>query len=129
MSKTYLQSQTLEDRVQAGVDASNGAGTLLVEAGTTPLIRKGHMGRIVSCTNASAVALTLPQDSADPSINIGDSCRVRMDGAGQVTVTAGSGATLHKAAATAKILAQYGEVRITKVAVNTWSVNGELAAS
>lgn len=129
MSKTYRQSVPLQDQVDSAVDAANGGGTIVVETGTTPLIRKVHMGKIVSCTNASAVALTLPQDSADTSINIGESFRARMDGAGQVTVTAGAGATLRKAAATAKILAQYGEVRITKVAANTWSANGELAAS
>lgn len=129
MTVTYLQSDTYENRIAASVAAVNGANGWVVEAGATPLIRKAHMGKIVSCTLGTAVALTLPRDSADPSIAIGDSFRCRMDGAGQVTITAGAGVTLRKAGATAKILAIYGEVVCTKIAADTWAVNGELAAS
>jgi len=129
MTQTLRQSSTFEDRLNAAESAAKGAQTVITDTGTTVSIQKKHMGALLICNNGSATAATLPSDSTDPSINIGEWVDIYMLGAGQVTVTAGAGVTLRKAAATAKILAQYGKVRATKIAANTWSVNGELAAA
>jgi hypothetical protein len=134
MTKTFYQSQTLEDRVNGSqmdiVDLQAGLGVIRSIAAYTDAhtLVASDNGKLVQVSKATAAALTVPQDS-DADLPIGFQCQVQQTGAGAVTVTAGTGATLQKAAATAKILAQYGLVTVTKVAADTWAVNGELAAS
>lgn len=129
MTQILRQSATFEDRLLAAENAANGKQLVITDTGTTVTIQKKHMGALLICNNGSATAATLPSDTVDPTIGIGEWVDIYMLGAGQVTVTAGAGVTLRKAAATAKILAQYGKARATKIAANTWSINGELAAS
>lgn len=130
MTRTYRQSDTIENQLLAAGDAIGGnQGVVVISAAGATTLNKSHMGKKLHFTSGSATAPTVPSDAAAPDIAIGDSCLIYMAGAGQATITAGSGATLRKAAATAKVFAQYGEVRVTKRAANTWSVNGELAAS
>lgn len=135
MARTYHQSQTLEDRVSGSQDditdlkAGLGVtGTIVAYSDAHTLVASDN-GKLVQISNASGVALTVPQDSDATDIEIGFKCQVMQMGAGAVTVTAGTGATLRKAGATAKCLAQYGVVEVQKIAANTWRVNGELAAS
>jgi len=128
MSKTY--EQRIADAEQAIADRAAGSGLVDVLYTGARTLALSDMGKCVTITNGSGVACTVPQDSdAVPPIPIGAECVVIQGGAGQVTITAGTGATLVKAAATAKILARYGRVVVRKVAANTWSTNGELAAS
>lgn len=130
MSRLHRISRTLQDQLDDSRDALAGSKTVvIISAAGATYLDKSHMGKAVHMTSGSANAPTLPNDTVAPDIQIGDSCLIYMAGAGQSTITAGSGVTLRKAGATAKILAQYGEVRVTKRAANTWSLNGELAAS
>ena len=70
----------------------------------------------------------MPQDS-DATIPIGTYVDLYQLGAGQVTVVAGSGATLRKNAATAKLNGQYAAAFVQKISANTWRLGGELAVS
>lgn len=128
MAQIFRQSKPLEQRVADTEVVTVGGVVAIVNYVDDVTLSVGDMGKLVQVTKATAAAVSLPQDSA-ADIPIGSSCRVQMMGAGQVTIGAGSGATLRKAAATAKVLAQYGVVTVTKIGANTWSVNGELAAS
>jgi hypothetical protein len=85
-------------------------------------------GQIVTLTNASAIALSLPQDSA-AAFPIGSDVTLIQGGAGLVTISAGAGATVHHAQVTLKFLGEYGVVKALKVAANTWIVTGDLALS
>jgi hypothetical protein len=82
----------------------------------------------VTLSNASAISLTVPQDS-DQTITTGTYVDLMQLGAGQVTVSAGTGATLRVSGLTAKARAQYSRLGVQKIAANTWVVYGDLASS
>lgn len=98
------------------------------QTGTTYTLVAGDAGKLVTLSNVAAVTLTLPQDS-DATIAIGTYVDLYQLGAGQVTVAAGTGATLRTSGLTAKARAQYARFGVQKVSANTWSLFGDLAAS
>lgn len=98
------------------------------QTGTTYTLVAGDAGKNVTLSNASAITLTLPQDSA-ATIAIGTYVDLTQLGAGQVTVVAGTGATLRTSGLTAKARAQYSRLGVQKISANTWSLFGDLASS
>lgn len=98
------------------------------QTGTTYTLVAGDAGKNVTLSNASAITLTVPQDSA-ATIAIGSYIDLYQLGAGQVTVVAGTGATLRVSGLTAKARAQYSRLGLQKVSANTWSLFGDLALS
>lgn len=98
------------------------------QTGTTYTLVAGDAGYLVTLSNASAVTLTVPQDS-DATLPVGTYVDLYQLGAGQVTVAAGTGATLRTSGLTAKFRAQYARCGLQKVSTNTWSLFGDLAAS
>lgn len=96
------------------------------QTGTTYTLVAGDAGKLVTLSNASPVTLTLPQDS-DATIPVGIYIDLMQLGAGQVTVAAGTGATLRTSGVTAKARAQYSRLGVQKVSTNTWSLFGDLA--
>jgi len=99
-----------------------------VQTGTTYTIVAADMAKLVTCDNAGGITFTVPQDS-DAVYPIGHFTEIMQLGAGQITVAAGSGATLRVSGLTAKARAQYSRLGVQKVAANTWSLYGDLAAS
>jgi len=59
------------------------------QTGTAYTLAASDSGKIVECSNASAITLTLP-NTLSPGFN----CTVVQTGAGQVTISAAGGATL-----------------------------------
>lgn len=104
------------------------AQTVNAQTGTTYTLVAGDAGKLVTLSNASAVTLTVPQDS-DATIAVGTYIDLYQLGAGQVTVAAGSGATLRVGGLTAKARAQYSSLGVQKVSANTWRLFGDLASS
>jgi len=98
------------------------------QTGTTYTLVLGDAGKLITLSNAAAITVTLPQDS-DVAIPVGAYLDLYQLGAGQVTVVAGTGATLRVSGSTAKIRAQYSRVGLQKISANTWSLFGDLAAS
>lgn len=86
------------------------------------------IGKTVLRTSASAQTVSLPSNSA-ADIPIGAQVRIIAQGAGALTIQAGSGATMEKMAATTGVIIAKGAVVATKVAANTWNVSGDLTAS
>lgn len=84
-------------------------------------------GKLVTCDNGSAIALTIPPNSS-VAYGIGTQINIMQLGAGQVTVTAGAGVTLRSAGSKLKTSAQYAVVTCAKIATDTWVVVGNLAA-
>jgi hypothetical protein len=104
------------------------AQTVNAQTGTTYTLVLADAGKLVSLSNAAAITLTLPQDT-DVAIAVGTYVDFYQLGAGQVTVVAGTGATLRTSGLTAKARAQYSRFSAQKVSANTWSLFGDLAAS
>lgn len=96
------------------------------QAGTTYTLVAGDAGKLVTLSHAWPITLTLPRDS-DATIPVGIYIDLMQLGAGQVTVAAGTGATLRTSGVTAKARAQYSRLGVQKVSTNTWSLFGDLA--
>lgn len=104
------------------------AQTVNAQTGTTYTLVAADATKLVTLSNAAAVTLTVPQDS-DATIAVGVYVDLLQLGAGQVTVVAGTGATLRTSGLTAKARAQYSRLGVQKISANTWSLFGDLAAS
>ena len=78
----------------------------------------------VRCTNAAAIALTVPPN-VDVPIRIGAQIPIDQGGAGQITITEGAGVTVN---GDKKITGQDKGCVLTKVAINTWDIHGSLEA-
>ena len=81
-------------------------------------------GKIVTCTNASAITVTVPAST----FSAGQSVIIGQGGAGQVTLAAGSGMTLHTTT-TLKAKAQYARIAVMFDSASEGTVIGERAAS
>jgi Right handed beta helix region len=106
----------------------NGVERQMVNAQTgttyTPVLT--DINNLVTLSNASAITVTLPQDSA-LDVPVGthiDFCQIA---AGQASFTNGTGATVNGTPGL-KIAAQWGMASAYKRAANTWVVTGALSA-
>src|SRR5215207_8529220 len=87
----------------AAFSAAWGAAQLVnAQTGTTYTPVAADMGKLVTLSNAAAITLTIPQDSALTAWTIGKVIDFLQLGAGQVTATAGTGATLRTSGLTNK---------------------------
>lgn len=96
------------------------------QTGTTYTLVVGDLNKLVTCSNASAITVTVP-----PSVfSAGNQIHVQQIGAGQVTFSQGSGVTITSTGATAsapKLRAQYSAATIICTASNTFTILGDLA--
>lgn len=113
----------------AGVNTSNALAvhqlpapsTRTVSATTGTLVLNDN-GGVIEATNGSATTLTIPPNSEVP-FPVNTMVEICQMGAGQVTVSPGSGVTL-RAHAGAKTTAQYATVRVRQRAANEWVLSG-----
>lgn len=90
------------------------------QTGTSYTLVLTDAGKDVRCTNAAAVALTVPPNSS-VAFPVGTWLLFSQGGAGIVTATAGSGVTLN-AANGAATTAQHDGRGLEKTATDTWRV-------
>lgn len=90
------------------------------QTGTTYTLVLADAGKDVRCTNASAIALTVPLNSS-VAFPIGTMIPFSQGGAGAVTATAASGVTVNAANGSATT-AQYDARVLEKVGTDTWRV-------
>jgi hypothetical protein len=88
------------------------------QTGTAYTLVLSDAGKDVRCTNAAAVALTIPPNSA-VAFPVGTWLLFSQGGAGAVTATAGAGVTLNAANGKATT-AQYDIRGLEKVGTDTW---------
>ena len=97
------------------------------QTGTTYTLVLTDAGKMVTCSNASAITLTVP-----PNADVAFPTNTRIDllqyGAGQVTVAAGSGVTIYSKGSALKLSAQYAGATLWKKATNTWVLVGDITA-
>jgi len=96
------------------------------QTGTTYTLVLADDGKIVTCDNASAITLTVPQNSS-VAFGIGTQVNIMQLGAGQVTI-AGAGVTLRSEGNKLKLKGQYAVATCAKIATDTWVVVGNLSA-
>jgi len=77
------------------------------QTGTTYTLVAGDTGKTVTLNNASAITVTLPNSLAE-----GFECECIQLGAGQVTFSAGAGATLNNRQSHSKMAGQHAAVRL-----------------
>jgi hypothetical protein len=88
---------------------------------------EGDLGNLLTFNDAGGMTLTLPQDSDLSAWTVGIYIDVLQLGAGQVTVAAGTGATIWKPSLLlAKTREQYSRIGVQKVTANTFNVWGDM---
>ena len=97
------------------------------QTGTTYTTVLADDGKLVTCDNASPIALTIPPASS-VAYGIGTQINIMQLGAGTVTITAGAGVTLNSDGSKLKTNAQYAVATCCKIATDTWVVVGNLKA-
>ena len=97
------------------------------QTGTTYTTVLTDDGKLITCSNASAIALTIPPN-ASVAYGIGTQINIAQLGAGQVTITAGAGVTLNSSGTKLKTKDQYAVATCVKTDTNTWFVVGNLSA-
>jgi len=100
--------------------------SLNAQTGTTYTLVAADSGKLVTCSNASPITLTVP-----PSVySVGEQINIAQTGAGQVTFAQGAGVTIVSIGATAsapKIAKQYGAATVICTASNTFLIIGGLS--
>lgn len=79
----------------------------------------------VVMTSASANTITIPP-AASVNFLDGTEIRIRQGGAGQTTISPGSGVTLVNPFLSYTMAAQNAEAKLLKIGTNAWSLNGEV---
>ena len=90
-------------------------------AGTSITLADTDNNKIVRCTSATAVTITVPSTLA-----AGFSCMVIQAGTGQVTFAAGSGATLNSFGNLLKTAGQHAPASIIRVGAGIYNLSGNL---
>ena len=96
------------------------------QTGTTYTLVVGDLNKLVTCSNASGITLTVP-----PSVfSAGNQIHIQQIGAGQVTFAQGAGVTITSTGATStapKLRAQYSAATVICTASNTFTIVGDLS--
>lgn len=95
------------------------------QTGTTYTLVLADKGKLVTLTNGSAIALTVPPNSAE-AFPIDSVIHMIQGGAGQVTIGPGSGVTINDAVSNNKTRAANSMVTIIKTGTNIWYMTGDL---
>ena len=90
------------------------------QSGTSYTLTATDNGGVIAFTSGSAIALTVPS-----GLGAGFSCSVVQYGAGQITVAAGSGATLRVRSSANKTAGQYAIASLLSVVANEYILVGD----
>lgn len=121
-----------------GISITNAAGSVTVtntisgaavnnQTGTSYQTTLADANDMVTLNNAAAIVLTIPPNSTVAYL-IGTQIAFQQLGAGQVTLTAGSGVTFRSADDAYKLTKQYSGAFVMKIASDTWGIFGDLSA-
>jgi hypothetical protein len=97
------------------------------QTGTTYTFVLADAGKVVRGSNASAITITIPLDSA-VAFAVGTQIAVEQLGAGQISIAPYSGVTLNSRSSMRKLSAQYAGAALLKTATDTWWLEGSLSA-
>ena len=97
--------------------------TIVSETTTARTLSDSDCGKVINCSNASAVTLTIPN-----TLTAGFTCTVVQSGAGKVTIAAGTSVSVQSYSSSATA-GQYSAINIIPIASNSYVLEGDLAAS
>lgn len=102
--------------------------TINAQTGTTytAVLADANLNAFLTLSNASAITFTVPPNSS-VAYPVGSLIEGAQLGAGQVTITPGSGVTINGTPGL-KVAAQYGTFGLLKTATDTWLAFGRLSA-
>src|SRR4051812_17448912 len=103
----------------ANLNAHIDRASVSTQAGTAYTLALADGGTTIEFTNAAAVTVTVPPNSA-VAFPIGTVIELSQYGAGQVTVAPGAGVTIRSPASKLKIAAQYAGAYLRKRATDEW---------
>ena len=96
--------------------------TITDNANTSITLADSDSGGVLRCTAATAVTITVPSTLAS-----GFNVLIIQAGAGQVTISAGSGTTINSYASLVKTAGQHAGASLIRVAAGTYNLSGNLA--
>jgi hypothetical protein len=117
---TIATSTLTSPKVNLGINA---------QTGTTYTTVLDDNGKLVTQTNASPIATTIPLNSS-VAYPVGAQINIAQMGAGQVTISGSVGVTIASTGATAtapKLRAQYSTATAIQTVTDTWLVVGDIA--
>ena len=100
---------------------------LNAQTGTTYTLVATDAGDLVTLTNASAIALTVPTN-ASVAFATGTQITITRAGAGSVTVAGAVGVTVNSADGFLKLRSQWSSATLIKTATNSWILIGDISA-
>jgi hypothetical protein len=109
-----------------GITASQIDEPINAQTGTTYTLVLTDSGKLITLANASAITLTVPTN-ASVAFAVDSVVNLAQTGAGQVTVTAAGGVTLHSYQSKTNLAGQYAGAMLKKTATDTWLLIGNLA--
>jgi hypothetical protein len=107
---------------QTGPTGATGPGpSIRTTTGTSETLQAGDNGNVVTCSNGSAITLTVPS-----GLGAGFTCLVLQLGAGQVTLTPSS-TTLNSFGGLLALAGQYAAASLIATAADVFNVSGNTA--
>ena len=123
---TLTDTQTLTNKTLTSPLINLGINA---QTGTTYTTVLADNGKLTTLTNASAIAVTIPPNSS-VAYPVGAQINMAQLGAGQVTVSGGSGVTIVSTGATAsapKARAQYSTLTAVQTSTDNWLIMGDIS--
>lgn len=123
---TLTGSETLTNKVLTSPQINLGINA---QTGTSYTTVLADNGKLVTLTNAAAIAVTIPPNSS-VTYPVGAQINMAQLGAGQVTVSGGSGVTIVSTGATAaspKARAQYSTLTAVQTSTDNWLIMGDIS--
>lgn len=90
------------------------------QSGTSYTLQSTDNGKIVDCTSASAVTVTVPS-----GLGAGFECGILQRGAGQVTTSPSGGVTVSNRQSFTKTAGQYGLISLIAPVADTFILTGD----
>jgi len=119
--KEYLNGSGSGAGGSGGI-ASDLATQVVTEPGATKTLSSADHNKIIACTAACSV--TVPSTLTSGITNVPFTCGLSKDGTGNVTVVAGSGATVNAPDAKKVLSTQYGLMTLTQWASASFRLYG-----
>ena len=100
--------------------------TVNAQTGTAYTLALADRNGLITMNNAAANTVTIPAN-ATTAFSVGATIRIIQLGAGVTSITGATGVTVNGVlAGTGAIVAQYDDVRLYKIATDTWVISGSI---
>ena len=107
------------------ITVSSTATTINAQTGTSYTAVLLDAGKLITCSNAAAITLTVPPNSS-VAFPIGTQVLVAQKGAGAITFTQGSGVTINSRGSLTASNGQYAMAALVKESTDVWYLSGDL---